>query len=96
MRYIFHHTEGLSSTGRHPESASSRTWRPQGINMKHTASTPAKQVVALFNASHDTVEMVQRMLEVSGFGCLVGCHFADLKPGPSISPATSASITRTW
>ena len=43
--------------------------------------TAAKQVVALFNASDDTVEMVQRMLDASGFNCLVGCHFADLKKG---------------
>jgi DNA-binding response OmpR family regulator len=45
------------------------------------AAPPAKQVVALFNASDDTVEMVQRMLDASGFQCLVGCHFADLKKG---------------
>jgi DNA-binding response OmpR family regulator len=38
-------------------------------------------VVALFNASDDTVEMVRRMLGASGFECLVGCHFADLKNG---------------
>ena len=38
-------------------------------------------MVALFNASDDTVEMVQRMLDASGFNCLVGCHFADLKKG---------------
>jgi DNA-binding response OmpR family regulator len=42
---------------------------------------PSKHVVALFNASDDTVEMVQRMLGASGFSCLVGCHFADLKKG---------------
>jgi DNA-binding response OmpR family regulator len=41
----------------------------------------AKHVVALFNASDDTVEMVQRMLEASNFSCLVGCRFADLKKG---------------
>ena len=44
-------------------------------------STSAKRVVALFNASDDTVEMVRRMLDASGFNCLVGCHFADLKKG---------------
>jgi len=49
--------------------------------MKQAVSTPAKQVVALFNASDDTFEMVQRMLDASGFDCLVGCHFADLKKG---------------
>ena len=42
---------------------------------------PAKRVVALFNASDDTVDMVQRMLGASGFSCLVGCHFADLRKG---------------
>jgi len=40
-----------------------------------------KPVVALFNASDDTVEMVQRMLDASDFSCLVGCHFSDLKKG---------------
>src|SRR4029077_11281090 len=49
--------------------------------MTRTTSTPARQVVALFNASDDTVEMVQRMLDASGFECLVGCHFWDLKKG---------------
>ena len=46
-------------------------------------TTPAavKQVVALFNASDDTVDMVQRMLGASGLHCLVGCHFTDLKKG---------------
>jgi DNA-binding response OmpR family regulator len=46
-----------------------------------TSTTPTKHVVALFNASDDTVEMVQRMLDASGFDCLVGCHFSDLKKG---------------
>jgi DNA-binding response OmpR family regulator len=46
-----------------------------------THMTTAKQVVALFNASDDTVQMVQRMLDASGFSCLVGCHFSDLKKG---------------
>src|SRR3984893_11137346 len=52
-----------------------------GAHMTGAASAPAKQVIALFNASDDTVEMVQRMLDASGFSCLVGCHFADLKKG---------------
>jgi len=38
-------------------------------------------VVALFNASDDTVEMVQQMLDASGVRCLVSCRFADLKKG---------------
>jgi DNA-binding response OmpR family regulator len=42
---------------------------------------PQKRVVALFNASDDTVDMVQRMLGASGFECLIGCRFADLKKG---------------
>ena len=40
-----------------------------------------RHVVALFNASDDTVEIVRRMLDASGFNCLVGCRFADLKRG---------------
>jgi DNA-binding response OmpR family regulator len=50
------------------------------IHMIQVAST-SRHVVALFNASDDTVEMVQRMLDASGYSCLVGCHFADLKKG---------------
>jgi len=46
-----------------------------------TESIPARQVVALFNSSDDTVDMVQRMLSASDFECLVGCRFADLKKG---------------
>ena len=38
-------------------------------------------VVALFNASDDTVEMVQRMLDAAGIHCLVSCRFADLRKG---------------
>jgi DNA-binding response OmpR family regulator len=38
-------------------------------------------VVALFNASDDTVEMVQRMLAAAGIHCLVNCRFADLRKG---------------
>ena len=46
------------------------------------AGSPSpKHVVALFNASEDTVEMVRRMLDASGFNCLIGCHFADLRKG---------------
>ena len=44
-------------------------------------SNACEPVVALFNASDDTVEMVRRMLGTSGFQCLVGCHFADLRNG---------------
>jgi DNA-binding response OmpR family regulator len=45
------------------------------------ASIHPREVVALFNASDDTVEMVKRMLGASGFTCLVGCHFSDLRNG---------------
>jgi DNA-binding response OmpR family regulator len=48
---------------------------------KEKTSPPTKRVIALFNASDDTVEMVQRMLGASGFNCLVGCHFSDLRKG---------------
>ena len=40
-----------------------------------------RPVVALINASDDTVEMVQRMLDASGIHCLVNCKFADLRKG---------------
>jgi DNA-binding response OmpR family regulator len=48
---------------------------------QQAAPPPGKEVVALFNASDDTVEMVRRMLDASGFTCLIGCHLADLKKG---------------
>jgi DNA-binding response OmpR family regulator len=38
-------------------------------------------VVALFNASDDTVEMVQHMLRASDVHCIIGCRFSDLKKG---------------
>ena len=43
--------------------------------------SPPNGRVALFNASDDTVDMVQRMLSSDGVQCLAGCHFADLKKG---------------
>jgi DNA-binding response OmpR family regulator len=49
--------------------------------MTDCASTHTRKVVALINASDDTVEMVQRMLDASGFNCLIGCHFSDVKKG---------------
>jgi DNA-binding response OmpR family regulator len=49
--------------------------------MIQASPSPSKRVVALFNASDDTVEMVQHMLEASGTQCLVKCHFSDLKKG---------------
>ena len=44
-------------------------------------NSPAATVVALFNASDDTVEMVQRMLGAANVLCLVNCRFADLRKG---------------
>ncbi len=42
----------------------------------------AAGVVALFNASDDTIDMVQKLLTRSGREqVLIGCHFADLKKG---------------
>jgi DNA-binding response OmpR family regulator len=43
------------------------------------SDAPASHVVALINASDDTVEMVTHMLAASGTTCLVGCRFTDLK-----------------
>ena len=44
-------------------------------------SRPARPVVALFNASDDTVEMVERMVTAAGVHCLTNCRFADLRKG---------------
>ncbi len=42
----------------------------------------AQGIVALFNASDDTIDMVQRLLTASGREqVLIWCHFADLKKG---------------
>src|SRR5580704_19712815 len=42
----------------------------------------ASGIVALFNASDDTIDMVQRLLTASDRGqTLIWCHFADLKKG---------------
>src|ERR1700737_505266 len=51
------------------------------MRMPNIQSTTAKPGVALFNASDDPVEMVQRMLAASGIHCLGGAHFAALKRG---------------
>lgn len=49
--------------------------------MSGSAKT-APGVVALFNASDDTIDMVQKLLIQSGDGqSLIWCHFADLKKG---------------
>jgi DNA-binding response OmpR family regulator len=49
--------------------------------MSQASPTVSKHVVALFNSSDDTVDMVRQMLDASGFNCLVGCHFTDLRKG---------------
>ena len=42
----------------------------------------APGIVALFNASDDTIDMVQKLLtESGGDQTLIWCHFADLKKG---------------
>ena len=42
----------------------------------------AAGIVALFNASDDTIDMVQKLLTDSGRSqTLISCHFADLKKG---------------
>jgi DNA-binding response OmpR family regulator len=42
----------------------------------------AEGIVALFNASDDTIDMIQALLiEAGGAQSLVWCHFADLKKG---------------
>ena len=42
----------------------------------------AAGIVALFNASDDTIDMVQKLLTNSGrHQSLIWCHFADLKKG---------------
>ena len=48
-----------------------------------SSSTPsAEGVVALFNASDDTIDMIDRLLLASGHNqTLIWCHFADLKKG---------------
>ena len=46
------------------------------------ATQTAKGVVALFNASDDTIDMVHSLLGKLGDGqSLIWCHFADLKKG---------------
>jgi DNA-binding response OmpR family regulator len=46
------------------------------------SSKTAEGIVALFNASDDTVDMVQNLLTASGGSqTLIWCHFADLKKG---------------
>src|SRR6202022_331320 len=47
-----------------------------------SATKTADGIVALFNASDDTIDMVQSLLTASGGDqTLIWCHFADLKKG---------------
>jgi DNA-binding response OmpR family regulator len=47
-----------------------------------SSTKTAEGVVALFNASDDTIDMVQTLLTASGSDqTLIWCHFADLKKG---------------
>jgi DNA-binding response OmpR family regulator len=47
-----------------------------------TATKTSEGIVALFNASDDTVDMVQKLLTDAGNAqTLIWCHFADLKKG---------------
>src|ERR1700736_2347800 len=46
------------------------------------AKKTSQGIVALFNASDDTIDMIQALLTASGGAqSLVWCHFADLKKG---------------
>jgi DNA-binding response OmpR family regulator len=47
-----------------------------------SSAKKAEAVIALFNASDDTIDMVQNLLTESGSEqTLIWCHFADLKKG---------------
>ena len=47
-----------------------------------SSTKTAEGLVALFNASDDTIDMIQRLLTNSGGDqTLIWCHFADLKKG---------------
>src|ERR1700680_3140274 len=47
-----------------------------------SSTQTADGIVALFNASDDTIDMVQGLLTASGSDqTLIWCHFADLKKG---------------
>ena len=47
-----------------------------------TKTKTAPGVIALFNASDDTIDMVQNLLtKAGGSQSLIWCHFADLKKG---------------
>src|SRR5688572_24078683 len=68
-------------------SRNSRTYRKltrksEGEAPMSYARKSAAGVVALFNASDDTIDMVQKMLtDENDQQTLIWCHFADLKKG---------------
>jgi len=50
--------------------------------MPNSSNPTAKGIVALFNASDDTIDMVQTLLTAAGRDqILIWCHFSDLKKG---------------
>src|SRR5216683_3409864 len=50
--------------------------------MPDSSKPTAKGIVALFNASDDTIDMVQTLLTAAGRAqTLIWCHFSDLKKG---------------
>ena len=52
------------------------------LSSTRTSTKTAEGIVALFNASDDTIDMVQSLLTASGGEqTLIWCHFADLKKG---------------
>ena len=47
-----------------------------------SSTQTAEGIVALFNASDDTIDMIQNLLTAAGGDqTLIWCHFADLKKG---------------
>jgi hypothetical protein len=53
-----------------------------GLKTVKTRAKTAEGIVALFNASDDTIDMVQHLLtQGGGDQTLIWCHFADLKKG---------------
>ena len=54
-------------------------------------------IVALFNASDDTIDMIQRLLTRADAGqTLIWCHFADLKKGFPKAAKALASNGGLW
>jgi DNA-binding NarL/FixJ family response regulator len=47
---------------------------------REAASVPSKPIIAVFNASNDTVDMLRTVLEQQGYHTVCG-HIADLKKG---------------